>query len=1140
MKKALALILSLAMVLCLIPAVASADTTPIADVRAAAVGGTFTVEGIMTAKDGKSLYIQDSTGGIVVRLSDAYLDDALVDMKITATGTTGDYNGLLQLNAVSTDVTFAATTDTVTPVAATYADLANKIAQQVKLTNWEITKIDDLKKAATDTTAAEYYANPNITITDGTNTLMMYKSVVTKSLYAGTDGAAAEPTYSVGTKVDVIVTVDFNSGLRLRLDGDDHICVHEADDPTPPPTNDPTPPPAGDKNTEDLVILYSNDVHCGIGTEVYERPNGTEEDPKDKGAVVGFSGGYGAVAAIKKAQEAAYENVLLVDAGDHVQGAPIGTLSTGSYIVDIMNFVSYDLSAVGNHEFDYGMDRFNELKALAEYDYISANFMDLTTNEAALDAYKVFTFGDKKVAFVGLSTPETLTKSTPTFFQNAEGEWIYDFANTDTATFVATIQAAITAASAEADYVIALGHLGVDEASSPWTSKELIAAVSGLDAFIDGHSHSTVASELVKDKDNKDVTLTQTGTKLANLGKMILKADGTVTCELLPLKDVKVDEATDEKLMEIYAQYGAKLVEVVAHTNYNLVVNDPATDKRIVRSRETNLGDLCADAYLYQMEADIAFVNGGGVRAAIPAGDVAFGQILNVHPFGNMACLVEVTGQQVLDALEWGYSKVGVGENGGFLQVAGLTLEIQPDIPNGCIKDKSGIWTGHAGEYRVKNVKVGGEALDLTKTYKLASHNYMLKSQGDGFGMFGTKNVTILRDEVLIDNQVLINYIKNTLNGEVPAAYADPYGQGRIKINEPYTYTITGDTGYEADYTLDADGNLLWTAKMSDLGAVHFGSLQFTVTWDKTKLELKGYTANKMSFIDGSGVADLVSATCNTLDENGATQNYLNFEKACTFSYALGSGFGAYLAPELNNVLVTIKFKVKDTVEDGERMNLDIADVKCSLVTLTEETISAETYTIGSFDGFIIAGKKPIDKDALKAEIAKDNGLMAGVVVSTDGKDQKDGTKWLTAAEKAANEAALAAAQAVVDKEDATQAEVDAALTALTAAFVAPKTAAVDTDALAAAIARAEATKADEAKWGEYSEEWQKKVEEALAAAKALIDNADATQNAVDAAKDALINALEKTGESMTVVVFAGIAILAMMGLAVVVRRRFN
>ena len=286
-----------------------------------------------------------------------------------------------------------------------------------------------------------------------------------------------------------------------------------------------------------------------------------------------------------------------------------------------------------------------------------------------------------KVAFVGVCTPETFTKSTPTYFQDANGNYIYGFCEGNNgADLYKAVQKAIDAAKAAgADYVIGLGHLGIDEQSSPWMSKEVIANTTGFDAFIDGHSHSTF-SETIKDKSGKEVVFEQTGTKLANVGKLTIKTDGTITHENVDLNTVEPDAEAAAYIQTITDKFDALQKQVVAKTSVELTING-ADGKRAVRNAETNLGDLCADAYRILLGADIAFVNGGGVRDNIKVGDITYGDIIKVHPFGNEACLVEVTGQQIKDALELG-SAAYPGESGGFLQVSGLTYTINADIPS--------------------------------------------------------------------------------------------------------------------------------------------------------------------------------------------------------------------------------------------------------------------------------------------------------------------------------------------------------------------------------------------------------------------------------------------------------------------------
>ncbi len=514
---------------------------------------------------------------------------------------------------------------------------------------------------------------------------------------------------------------------------------------------------------KDVVVLYTNDVHCGIDENI----------------------GYAGLAAYKKAFAKAGYDVLLVDNGDAIQGGPVGTLSKGEYIIDIMNEVGYDVATIGNHEFDYGMDQFMALREKAKFPYVSANFTDLE-GKPILDPYVIKEAGGRKIAFVGASTPETFTKSTPTFFQNEKGEYIYDFCEgEDGKRLYAAVQKAVDdAREAGAEYVIVLAHLGIDGSSVPYTSSDLIVNTNGIDAVLDGHSHSTIEQEVVKNKDREEVLLTSTGTKLAAVGALTIAADGTLSTRL-HTESIFQDDETTAFVEGIKAQYGETLAKVVASSQVDLIVNDlTAVDNegkpiRIIRSQETNLGDLCADAYRLVSGADIGVVNGGGIRAAIPAGDITFEQIINVHPFGNAMCVVEATGQQILDALEKSVSKLP-DENGGFLQVSGLTFTVDMSVPSTVVVDDKGSFVEVSGERRVKDVKVGGEDLDPAKTYTLASHNYMLKSGGDGFNMF--INDKLLQDEVMLDNQVLITYITENLGGVIGEEYAEPYGQGRITI----------------------------------------------------------------------------------------------------------------------------------------------------------------------------------------------------------------------------------------------------------------------------------------------------------------------------------------------------------------------
>ena len=522
---------------------------------------------------------------------------------------------------------------------------------------------------------------------------------------------------------------------------------------------------------QDVVVLFTSDAHCGIDQ--------------------GF--GYAGLAAIRQSLEEAGNHVVLVDNGDSIQGEPIGTMTTGEALIELMNTVGYDIAIPGNHEFDYGMDRFLELTEKANFPYISANFNK--EGELVFAPYVIKEFDGVKIAFVGVTTPKTITSSTPKYFQDEEGNFIYGFMQDETGEkLYAAVQTAVDAARGEgAAYVVALGHLGNEEACAPWTYADVIANTTGIDALLDGHSHDTDQVQM-ENKDGQTVLRSGCGTKLAGVGCLRIGKDGKLSTELFLWNNKTAAPALLGIRNDVYTAVKTaqdalteKLSEVVAQTAVELTINDPTAKKddgspiRIVRSQETNLGDLCADAYRNLSGAQIAFVNGGGIRVSIKQGDITLNDILKVHPFGNAMCVIEASGQQILDALEWGARAVP-SESGGFLQVSGLTYEIHTYVESSAKADENTMFAGVEGEYRVKNVMVGGEPLELDKTYTLASHNYMLKNGGDGYSMFG--GCKLLQDEVMLDNQVLINYITGSLGGVVGEEYAQPYGEGRIVIVE--------------------------------------------------------------------------------------------------------------------------------------------------------------------------------------------------------------------------------------------------------------------------------------------------------------------------------------------------------------------
>ena len=550
----------------------------------------------------------------------------------------------------------------------------------------------------------------------------------------------------------------------------------------------------GDK--ADVTILYTNDVHTYIDNK----------SPKPT---------YAAIAALKKSIEDTGRDVLLVDAGDHIQGTAYGSMDDGATIIELMNEAGYDLATPGNHEFDYGMARAKAVLQEADFPYVSCNWVDLRTGFNVLPSVKFFFVGGRKIAFVGVTTPETFTKSTPAYFMNdAQTKYIYDIlGGEDGQKLYDAVQKAIDKAEFwGADTIIGLGHLGVDPSSSPWTSEEVIAHTHGFTAFIDGHSHTVMANKQVTDASGKAVTLTQTGSYFKNIGKMTVGADGTITTELIDTYE-GLDAAVAATASNWISAVDDMLGEEIAVGDTKFYINDPATGKRRIRSGETNLGDFVADGiYTYfneieELHCDIAIMNGGGIRTDVEAGPWSFKTCKTVSPFGNVACLMSVTGQQIQDALEFGARFAGAEgkENGGFLQVAGARYTIHPMIPNTVQTNDKNVWTGSATIPRVSNVEIYDKTtgtyqpLDPNATYALAGMNYTLRNLGDGFAMFD--GATLIKDYVSEDYLVMSSYaamfggvdangLPHLASANSPLAdypgylinYEDPYGAGRIQM----------------------------------------------------------------------------------------------------------------------------------------------------------------------------------------------------------------------------------------------------------------------------------------------------------------------------------------------------------------------
>lgn len=506
---------------------------------------------------------------------------------------------------------------------------------------------------------------------------------------------------------------------------------------------------------EAIVILYENDVHCAVD-------------------------GYAKLAAMKQELAASNTHVGVVSVGDFVQGSSLGVVSQGEYIVNIMNMVGYDAVTLGNHEFDYRIPRLLELSSMMDTKPVCANFQKREESQPVFDPYEIVSYGDVDIAYIGVTTPDTLLSSAPAQFLDENGAYAYTFHGDD---LYDIVQQSIDAARQDgAEYVVALSHLGTENVYEKWSAQTLVANTSGLDVVLDGHSHSVVESLIVADEDGNDVVITSTGTQFANIGKLTIMND-TVTTELI---DTQSYSSTDEDITayidyinEEYRELGERKI---GFSEVTLTTVDE-NGNRIIRNTETNLGDFCADAYREVTGADIGFINGGGIRANLEAGEVTFNDILSVFPWNNLVCVAEVTGQQIMDMLELGLVNYPQ-EDGSFQHVSGITFDVDTTTPSTVKLDENMAFVCVEGARRVSNVQVYNretaayEPLVPDSTYTLASHSYLLMEQGGGATMF--KGVKILNNNGMLDAEMLEIYITEHLGGTIGEEYAA--SQNRIRF----------------------------------------------------------------------------------------------------------------------------------------------------------------------------------------------------------------------------------------------------------------------------------------------------------------------------------------------------------------------
>ena len=544
-------------------------------------------------------------------------------------------------------------------------------------------------------------------------------------------------------------------------------------------------------NTDDIVILYENDVHCMVE-------------------------GYTKLSALKKELQETYAHVGVVSGGDYIQGNSLGAISRGQYVVELMNLVGYDALTLGNHEFDFRLSRLEELVNMMDTKPVSSNFQKVGEDSSYFEPYSIVSYGDVDIAYIGITTPSTITSAAPAQFKDENGEYLYTFNAT---TLYAVVQASINAAEAAgADYIVALSHVGYADDAEYGDLEDvehLIRNTEGFDVVLDAHSHTVIESKILTDKGGNEVVLSSTGTKFENIGKLTI-SEGEIKTELIKTADYQnTDPAVDAYIEKIYAEYSVLADRKVATGEVDLIVQDE-DGNRLVRHTETNLGELCADAMRYAMDADIGYMNGGGIRSHIPKGDITFSHLLNVLPFNNTLVLAEISGQTLLDMMEMAMM-IWPAENGAFPHLSGLTFSVNTSIRSSVVLDENEEFVGVEGEYRVYNMKVYNretgsyEPIDLTKTYRFAASNFYLIDHGSGMKML--ENATIIQNDGMLDVEALERYITEALGGVVGEGYQTDnpnikFTEGVVVETEAETDPVTNAPETEAPETNAPETNV--------------------------------------------------------------------------------------------------------------------------------------------------------------------------------------------------------------------------------------------------------------------------------------------------------------------------------------------
>ena len=530
--------------------------------------------------------------------------------------------------------------------------------------------------------------------------------------------------------------------------------------------------------SDDIVIIHINDVHCGLNDTV----------------------GYDGFALYREELKKQYKNVISVDVGDHVQGGTLGAISDGEAIINIINEIGFDVSILGNHEFDYGIEQLEKLKGEISSNYISANFCYKKTNEPVFEPYKIIqvvtSSGDnKKIAFIGLTTPLTFSKTYLSTLKE-DGDYIYDFLSSGNKLYETTQNYINEVRNEEnVDYVILLTHFGMK--IEEYTSDFLLSKLEGVDAILDGHTHK-IYNELSKDKNQNEIYIAQTGTKLESIGILILKANGEIISKnineipeptdktnAIKINRGKIERWVDKQINEyintLWDSYKDELNEIFGNLNFDIIVKpEDNGDSHTIfcRYKECSLGDLISDAIRDAGNGEISILNGGGVRNSLKKGIITRGKVIDTLPWFNNIVVKELSGQDILDALEFGVSKFPQ-VSGGFPQVSGITFKIDDSFESTVETDSNGIFISVKGKRRVWNVKINGNDLDVNRIYN-ASLLEFIAAGGDGYSMLAKNKV--INESLITDTDAVAFYIKNNLEGNIPEIFEKEQGRIIFKV----------------------------------------------------------------------------------------------------------------------------------------------------------------------------------------------------------------------------------------------------------------------------------------------------------------------------------------------------------------------